>query len=97
MTYLPEAVVGKSKLKGTDTVRLVARSVNGILRENEEPKINLFFSKKFVKLSRSWFGNYHDHCFEIIIKIMVWKILLEYWFKSYQDLGLETIFKIMFG
>ena len=74
MTYLPEAVVGKSKLKGTDTVRLVARSVNGIVRENEEPKINLFFSKKFVKLS------YHG--LEIIM-IIVLKLSSRSWLEIF--------------
>jgi len=68
LTNLPEAVeaVGKLKLKGTVAVRLVARSVNGIVRENEEPKIYKFLVNSLEiikimvwKLSRSWFGSYH--------------------------------------
>ena len=105
LTYLPEAVeaVGKLKLKGTVAVRLVARSVNGIVRENEEPKIYKFLVNSLEiikimvwKLSRSWFGNYQGHGLVAIIKIMVWKLTSRLWLGNYQDHSLETNFKIMF-
>ena len=105
LTYLPEEVVavGKLKLKGTVAVRLVARSVNGIVRENEEPKIYKFLVNSLEiikimvwKLSRSWFGNYQDHGLVAIIEIMVWKLTSGLWMGNYEDHELETNYKIMF-